>query len=43
MTKSKNALLTLACGDAYGNVYEMEGLGGGVKYDTGMLPGEAKV
>ncbi len=42
MTKSKNSLLTLACGDAYGNAYEMEGLGG-VKYDKATLSDEAKI
>jgi ADP-ribosylglycohydrolase len=26
--KAKNAMLFLACGDAYGNVYEMDGLYG---------------
>ncbi len=42
MSKAKNALLTLACGDAYGNVYEMEGLFG-VKPNKSILPNEAKI
>jgi len=42
MSKAKNALLTLACGDAYGNAYEMDGLVG-VKFDKEVLPNEAKM
>jgi len=42
MSKAKNALLILACGDAYGNVYEMEGLMG-AKFDKATLPNEAKI
>ncbi len=41
-TKAKNALLTLACGDAYGNVYEMEGLMG-ARFDKANLPNEAEI
>ncbi len=42
MSKAKNALLTLACGDAYGNAYEMEGLMG-AKFDKSQLPNEAQI
>jgi ADP-ribosylglycohydrolase len=42
MSKAKNALLTLACGDAYGNAYEMDGLIG-TKFDKAALPNEAKI
>jgi ADP-ribosylglycohydrolase len=42
MVKAKNALLTLACGDAYGNAYEMDGLFG-KKFDKDSLPDEAKI
>jgi len=42
MTKAKNALLTLACGDAYGNAYEMDGLIG-ARFDKVTLPDKAKI
>jgi len=42
MSKAKNALLTLACGDAYGNAYEMEGLMG-AKFNKSQLPNEAQI
>ena len=42
MIKAKNSLLTLACGDAYGNAYEMEGLMG-VRFNKRNLPDEAKI
>jgi len=42
VTKAKNALLTLACGDAYGNVYEMEGLIG-ARFNKANLPNEAEI
>ncbi len=42
MSKAKNALLTLACGDAYGNAYEMEGLIG-TRFEKSTLPNEAKI
>ena len=42
MSKAKNALLTLACGDAYGNAYEMDGLFG-EKFDKESLPDQAKI
>ena len=42
MSKAKNSLLTLACGDAYGNAYEMEGLIG-AKFDKATLPNEAQI
>jgi len=40
--KSKNSLFSLACGDAYGNTYEMEGLFGKT-YDKTSLPDEAEI
>ena len=42
MSKAKNALLTLACGDAYGNVYEMDGLFGHT-FDKKTHPDEAEI
>ena len=42
MSKAKNALITLVCGDAYGNAYEMEGLMG-AKFDKSQLPNEAQI
>ena len=42
MSKAKNSLLSLACGDAYGNAYEMDGLFG-VTFDKASLPNEAKI
>ncbi len=42
MSRSKNALITLACGDAYGNAYEMEGLFGAT-FDKKTLPDVAKI
>ena len=42
MHKAKNSLLTLACGDAYGNAYEMDGLIG-TTFDKQSLPNEAKI
>ncbi len=42
MSKAKNSLLCLACGDAYGNDYEMEGLFGQT-FDKSSLPNEAKI
>lgn len=42
MGKAKNVLLTLACGDAYGNVYEMDGLFGQT-FDKTTLPDEAEI
>lgn len=42
MSKAKNSLLTLACGDAYGNVYEMDGLFGKT-FDKSRLPDEAEI
>ncbi len=40
--KSKNSLLALACGDAYGNIYEMDGLSG-MTFDKTSLPDEAEI
>jgi len=42
MDKAKKSLLTLACGDAYGNFYEMDGLFGET-FDKSMLPDEAVI
>lgn len=42
MNKSFNSLLALACGDAYGNTYEMEGLFGQT-FDKESLPDEAEI
>jgi ADP-ribosylglycohydrolase len=42
MSKSKNSLLTLSCGDAYGNAYEMDGLMGQT-FTKKDLPNHAKI
>jgi ADP-ribosylglycohydrolase len=40
--KAKNSLCTLACGDAYGNAFEMDGLIG-VRFDKDLLPDQALI
>ena len=42
MSKAINSLIALACGDAYGNAYEMDGLIGKT-FDKALLPKEAKI